>query len=147
MANVVNKTTMQYLKSVDTPKYPTEDWWINPELPNCEQKYWKNKNGNLAEMTQQEKDDKDAEIAAQQAQVEANAKDIELVFDKTLKAFAFCVLDEINILRNWINDYKTAVANASSLANLKSSVASMDTLNERTVEQLKNAVVNKYDSF
>jgi len=49
--------------------------------------------------------------------------DFEMQFDKLLKAFAFVVLDEINILRN------------------KASLA------ERTVAQLKTAVKNKYDTI
>jgi hypothetical protein len=62
MADVVNKTTLQYLKSVNTPDYDTKDWWINPVLPACEQKYWRNFNGKLAEMTQTQKIAKDKEL-------------------------------------------------------------------------------------
>jgi len=30
MADVINRTTFQYLRSVNTPDYPVADWIINP---------------------------------------------------------------------------------------------------------------------
>jgi len=65
MANVLNKTTKEYLLSVNTPDYSTEDWIINPDLSNVEDipsKYWKidgydGYDGyNIIEMNQEEKD-------------------------------------------------------------------------------------------
>lgn len=59
MANVVNRTTKQYLVSVNTPDYPTEEWIINPNLSavqNVDKKYWKIDGDNVVEMTQAEKD-------------------------------------------------------------------------------------------
>ena len=35
MANVINKNSLQYLESVNTPDYPTDEWIINPILPEC----------------------------------------------------------------------------------------------------------------
>jgi hypothetical protein len=32
MADVINKTTGEYRKSVHTPDYPEKDWLINPDL-------------------------------------------------------------------------------------------------------------------
>jgi hypothetical protein len=32
MANVLNRTTKEYLESVDTPHYPESEWLINPDL-------------------------------------------------------------------------------------------------------------------
>lgn len=55
MANVINKNTLQYLKSVNTPDYTEEDWIINPVLPDCDKKYWKVKNNKVVEMTIAEK--------------------------------------------------------------------------------------------
>jgi len=31
MADVINKTTHEHLFSVNTPDYPVEDWFINPD--------------------------------------------------------------------------------------------------------------------
>lgn len=55
MSNVINKTTLEYKTSVNTPDFPTKDWIINPVLPTCEKKYWKIKSGKIAEMTAGEK--------------------------------------------------------------------------------------------
>ena len=30
MSDVINRTTFQYLRSVNTPEYPVADWIINP---------------------------------------------------------------------------------------------------------------------
>lgn len=63
MSDVVNKTTLQYLKSVNTPDYPTEDWLINPDLSALSavpQMYWKVSGELVLEMTQAEKDVVDA---------------------------------------------------------------------------------------
>lgn len=46
MANVLNKTTGRYIRSVNTPNYPNADWWINPSGTevlfgnNIPTKYW-----------------------------------------------------------------------------------------------------------
>jgi len=66
MANVINKTTLEYKKSVNTPDYPVGDWIINPILPKCEKKYWKITGNQVKEMTATEKKAvDDAEIEAQ----------------------------------------------------------------------------------
>jgi len=59
MANVLNKSTFQYMRSVNTPDYMDGEWLINPDMDNVygvEQKYWKVLNDDIAEMTQGEKD-------------------------------------------------------------------------------------------
>ncbi len=59
MANVLNRTTKQYLESVNTPDYPTEDWIINPDLSSVsgvDKKYWFLDGDTVREMTAAEKD-------------------------------------------------------------------------------------------
>ena len=56
MANVLNKLTKQYLRSVNTPDYPTSEWLINPVLPPCDQKFWVIEVDSIREMTPTEKD-------------------------------------------------------------------------------------------
>ena len=66
MANVINRTTKQYLRSVNTPDFPVEDWIINPDLSALEsvpQKYWKVVGDTVVEMDQAEKDAVDAALA------------------------------------------------------------------------------------
>ena len=55
MANVLNKITKQYLRSVNTPDYPTSEWLINPVIPLCDQKFWVIEGNTIREMTQGEK--------------------------------------------------------------------------------------------
>ena len=56
MSNVLNKLTKQYLRSVNTPDYPTLEWIINPVLPSCDQKFWLIEGDSIREMSQPEKD-------------------------------------------------------------------------------------------
>jgi len=56
MANVLNKLTKQYLRSVNTPDFSPDEWLINPILPNCDQKFWLIEGDTIREMTNEEKD-------------------------------------------------------------------------------------------
>lgn len=63
MANVLNRLTMEYLTSVNTPDYPTVDWVLNPDLDSVQNvpvKYWKITGDVVSEMDQAEKDIVDA---------------------------------------------------------------------------------------
>lgn len=62
------------------------------------------------------------------------------------KALATIMVDEINILRGWLASYKTEVAAASSLADLKTRVAALPNTPDRTNSQLKTALKNRVDS-
>jgi hypothetical protein len=72
MANVLNKTSLQYLESVNTPDYPPADWMINPDLSavaGVRQRYWKIVSGSVVEMSQAEKDAVDTAIDVQQGKI------------------------------------------------------------------------------
>lgn len=59
MANVINRLTLEYLRSVNTPDYPEEEWIINPDLTGVEgvpKKYWKIDADSVVSMSQEEKD-------------------------------------------------------------------------------------------
>jgi len=78
MANVLNKTTLQYLRSVDTAKYLDGEWIINPDLSQVKllpKKYWKIDGNNVVAMNQSEKDSKDASILPQLKTAKENAID------------------------------------------------------------------------
>lgn len=67
MADVVNRTTVQYLRSVNTPDYPTGSWIINPDLSalaSVPEKYWKVVGDTVVEMTAGEKAAVDAAAIA-----------------------------------------------------------------------------------
>lgn len=57
-----------------------------------------------------------------------------------LRALLRSAVDELNALRQWTIDLKSAVAAASSLAELKTAVAALSTLNPRTRAQVIQAV-------
>ena len=62
------------------------------------------------------------------------------------RAVAKITMDELNILRAWLASFKTEVAAASSLADLKTRVASLPATPARTIAQLKTAIKNEIDS-
>lgn len=59
MANVINRSTKKYLKSVNTPEYPIEDWIINPDMPGCDVNDIIINGDIVREMTQEEKNIRD----------------------------------------------------------------------------------------
>lgn len=58
-------------------------------------------------------------------------------------ALALLTLDEINNLRQWVASFKAATAAATSLADLKTRVAALPNMPDRTRQQLINAVKAK----
>ncbi len=78
MADVINRTTLEFLKSQHTPDFPVADWIINPDLSalsGVPAKYWKIVADTVVEMTQTEKDavDAAAAVAATAAAAALNA--------------------------------------------------------------------------
>ncbi len=68
MSDVVNRTTLEYRRSVNTPDFPSADWIINPDLSailTVPQKHRKINGDLVVEMTQSEKDAVDAVLAQQ----------------------------------------------------------------------------------
>ncbi len=62
---------------------------------------------------------------------------------KALRAAAAVLVDEINVIRQWEMSFKTEVAAASSLADLKTRVATLPALPDRTLAQAKTAIQAK----
>ena len=104
-------------------------------------------------MTAQERVDRDAAIAAvrlaeaAQALLDDRADAVADLLDRRsgmlVRALADTIKDELNILRFWTRDFKDAVDAATSLATLKTSVAAMPTLGDRTLTQLRTAINNR----
>ena len=78
MADVLNRTTNQLIKSAHTPDYPPEDWIENPDLSAVEDvpsKYWNISGDTVSEKNQTEKDAVDAaEAATNKTATEAEIK-------------------------------------------------------------------------
>lgn len=59
------------------------------------------------------------------------------------RAIVLVSKDEINNIRQWLESFKAEVALASSLADLKTRVASLSSMPNRTSSQAKTAIINK----
>ena len=59
---------------------------------------------------------------------------------KNIRGVLLLAMNEINLLRQWIEAFKAATAAASSLANLQTRVAALSAMPDRTAAQLKTAV-------
>lgn len=62
---------------------------------------------------------------------------------KALRGLALVVLDENNLMREWIESFKAATAAATSLANLQARVAALLAMPDRTRNQLLTAITAK----
>jgi len=70
-------------------------------------------------------------------------------FDETgriTRAIVLVLIDELNILRQWIAAFKVQVAAATTLADLKTRVAGLPATPDRTGPQAKTSIVNKLNS-
>ncbi len=118
-------------------------------LMNVPIKYLKVFAGDLLEMDQTEKNAVDlALLTALDMEIRSRAKSSYDGFSDlplALRAFASITVDEINILRQWITSFKTQVSLATTLADLKTRVAGLPTVNDRTLSQLKTAIQSRID--
>lgn len=62
---------------------------------------------------------------------------------RLMRGVLLTVLDEVNALRQWLTDFKAATAAATSLADLKTSVAALPVLAQWTPAQVRTAIGNK----
>ena len=87
-----------------------------------------------------------AEEAARLAAEALALKQSESVLDNATridKGVALVILDELNIIREWIASNKVEVAASISLADFKTRIGTLPAMPDRTVDQLKIAVSNK----
>lgn len=66
--------------------------------------------------------------------------------DKLIRAILMSLLDELNNRREWDAGMKAAVAASTSLADLKTRIATLPDAPDITVQQAKTAVQNKISS-
>ena len=100
--------------------------------------------GSPREMTALEKSTYDTEYAvavSELIRMEAKAAiDGQSSEPLVKRCTAKILVDEINTLRTWTRDFKTATAGASTLSAFKIAVAALPTLNNRTLAQAKTAI-------
>lgn len=100
MSDVLNRTTKEYRRSVNTPDFPVIDWIRNPDLSDVvgfASRYWLIDGDAVLLMSAAERDALDA--AAQAASLDAIAEQIDQIQSYS-RAFAEIVLDEFNNLRS-----------------------------------------------
>lgn len=118
-------------------------------LLNVPLKYLKWVANDVSEMSQGEKDAVDAaEAAAAITATRTGAKNSLTGFNSASladRAKLDIIKDEFNIIRKWTRDFKTEVVAATNLANLQARVATLPTLNDRTLDQIKTALQNRVD--
>ena len=146
MASALNRTTRQFVTSVNTPDFPVGQWIINPDMSAVTgfgSQYWII-TGDVVTLM-----DSAARSAVDATQLTANrdaaAAALDLVED-VLRAVVLELRDELNNHALKINSILDAVDAATSLADLKSRVASIADYPQRTVQQLRDAVRGKLGS-
>lgn len=149
MADAVSKTTPTkgVIHSINTPDYPTNDYFIDPVLPSSDKRYWKNDSGALAEMTQAEKDVVDA-VIAEENQRQAVLIDIR----KGERALAFWVanndiddfttLNKKNINKKLEDVYNSLNVGALSAASdlLENDINASGELTQALIDDLKDEI-------
>lgn len=63
------------------------------------------------------------------------------------KGVAFATMDQLNLLRAWIVDFKSAVSNSATLANMQTRVAALPSYTPITTNGLKTAVRARAQEF
>lgn len=119
--------------------------------------HWKHAAGQIVAFTQAEIDAKAAADAA-----EAVADAAAMILDNRveaknllagavvpgvlIRALADIVKDEINLIRQWLVALKAEVAAASSFGNLKTRVATLPDMPDRTLVQLRTSIEQRIDN-
>lgn len=152
MANVIHRTTLQFLRSVNDPDYPEPTWKHNPDMsavagvPNI---YWKapadwNAPGaGPVEMTAGEKAAVDTAIleAARDGK-SAQFDDLESEF----RQLALATLGEVNRLSGALNDLGAAIVGGSNLSQIQTAITALGNEPTRTIEQLRTVIRGGFGS-
>ncbi len=143
MANVLNRTTKQFIPSANTVEYPVEDWIINPDMSAVvgqPSKYWTISGDTVSLMSQGERDAVDAALIASAR--DALAAEMDQV-ESYARAFALVVLDEINAHATNISGDRLAAVNGGTYAAFRTAATAVSSTPTRTIAQLKTALRNK----
>jgi len=147
MASVVNTSTLELRRSVNTPEY-VAPWVVVTEssagtISAIAQRYRKWVTDHVEEMTQGEKDAVDA--AAVVSRNTGLKAAIQTPTD--LAAFALLLLDELNVRTAAFNALRAGIAGANNLADAKAAAAAISDLPTYTKAQMRTAWENKVDSL
>lgn len=146
MANVLHRTTKQYLSSVNTPDYPVIDWIREPDLSavvGWQSKYWII-TGDVVTLA-----DAAARAAIDAADLQTMRDAVVAQLDQTedvLRAFMLAVLDELNAHAAKINAALSAIDSSTNYSSLKTNIGAVADYPARTVANLRAAVRAKLGS-
>lgn len=142
--------TPQYHPSVNTADYESNpDALINPDVTAVAGqplRYWKRVVNAVELMTQGERDAVDA--AALAAAIDAfrdaaaEAAEAQAELGLVIRALVIVTVEELNDIRLWLRDFKTATAGAATLAAFKTAVAALPNMPDRTAVQARTALLN-----
>ncbi len=126
MADVFNRTTGQYLKSVNTPDFDVADWIINPDLSAVTGqpvKYWiidPPASDTIRSATAGEQTTIDQGIADARETAEKDGAKNSVDVERVVRALVDLLPDEFNILRalHSLPDRTPAQVNAALKANI-----------------------------
>jgi hypothetical protein len=145
----LHRTTKQLLPSVasaDLPE-PIANYIEEPDLSAVQgiaAIYWNIVGDIISEMSQAEKDAVDAQNLSD-ARDRLIQDQVDLV-ESVLRQVVVMTLGEINILRQWIVDFQVEVAAATNLNDLKTRIAGLPNLPDRTFAQIKTQLRNNLGS-
>ncbi|HEU4854392.1 MAG TPA: hypothetical protein VFS89_03790 [Nitrosospira sp.] len=146
MADVLNRTTREFIRSVHEPDYPVEEWIISPDLEavtGFDSRYWVITGDVVSLMDQAQRDAVDA------AMLEAQRDDLVSQFgsvENILRAFMLIVLDEFNAHSAKTNSMLDAMDASTSLADMKNRIGQIADYPARTSQQLIDAIRNRLGS-
>lgn len=148
MADVINRTTLQFLPSANTLDYPDPPWKINPDMSavaGVPQKYWKWDAilDRPAEMTAPEK----ASLDSAQTNAARDAAVSQLdELENFMRAVVQVLRDELNLHADKMNAILTAIDTSTNYATLKTNIGLVADYPQRTLVQLRTSIRNKLGS-
>lgn len=146
MANALNKSTKQYLTSVNTPDYPAADWIINPDMSavdGFESKYWVITGDVITLMDLSARNAVDAAELSAKRDAIAGALDYQ---QDVMVEFFKLMIAELNRKSDKTNAILAAAANANNLATFKTDMGLIANEPTRTMAQLKTALRSALDN-
>ena len=149
MGDWVHRTTKAYLQSVSPDSLPDliSNYISQPDLSGVvgvPSKYWIITGDIISEMSPVEKDAVDAQNLSDSRDgiIQEQIDQLESV----LRQVVIATVKEINILRQWIADLKTATASANNLNDFKAKIAALPDFTDRTLSQIKTQLRNNLGS-
>ena len=140
MSTVVNKVTLQEKYSADPAEYDSEEWLIDPTIPDAPKRYWVVEGDDLREATEEEKGLIDVEYLAQQKgqriqelreqyneALELRYETRTLLYASYLLTKAMASMDDdvveyLSELAQWIEDGDVLVETAESIVSASQTV-------------------------